>query len=266
MRGARWARRALGLAALFAAAIPAAAQAETVTIGSQLTSTNSLQYGCVSPCTAVQRDRPSPQALSETSPVNGLITSWAVRDMSMGQTLALRVLHPTGPVNYTATGTTTAPSAIPAATDTVYHYAAALPIKQGDALGFQSATALGSIPVHYYTPGHGWSFLQDLTGPPDGSNGAFTDPGSNSEYELLVQATISFCRVPDVSGQTAAAAQQALGAAGCGSQVSQKRLKNRKKNKRKKGKVLSQDPAAGSTVEPGATVNVVVAKLAKKRK
>lgn len=263
-RGTRGGLWAACMAALVFAAAPAAAQADTTTFGNPLTSTNSLQYGCVNPCTAVQRLVPPSQTLPETSPVNGVVTAWAVRDMSMGARLALRVLHPTGSVTYTATGTTIAPTPIPAATDTIYHYTTSLPIKQGDALGFQAVNGGGAIPVHYYTPGHGWSFLQDLSGPADGSDGTFTDPGSNSEYELLVQATVSFCKVPDVGGQKASDAQTVLTAAGCSSTITKKKLKKSKKNKKKKGKVLSQDLAAGATVAPGTAVNLTVGKLKKK--
>jgi PASTA domain len=250
--------------ALAIAAAPAVAHADTTTFGSSLTSTPSLHYGCVSPCTTVQRLVPPSVTLPQTSPVNGVITEWAVRESNMGARLALRVLHPTGPVSYTATGTTIGPPTT-AASDTIYHYTTSLPIQQGDALGFQAVNGGGSIPVHYYTPGNGWSFLQDLSGPPDGSNGTFTDPGSNSEYELLVQATVSFCKVPDVTGEKSSDAQTALGAAGCSSKVTTKKLKKSKKNKKKKGKVLSQDPAAGTTVAPGTAVDITVGKLKKKK-
>src|SRR4029077_11929589 len=185
-RGARRGVRAACIAALAIAAAPALAHADTTTFGNPLTSTTSLHYGCVTPCTAVQRLVPSSETLPLVSPVNGVVTGWAVRDNNMGARLGLRVLHPTGAVTYTATGTTIS-TPIPANTDTVYHYTASLPIQQGDALGFTAINVGGSIPVHYYAPSTPakWSFLQDLSGPPDGSNGTFTDPGSNSEYELL---------------------------------------------------------------------------------
>jgi hypothetical protein len=254
--------RAICAVALAIAAAPAAAHADTTTFGNPLTSTPSLHYGCVNPCTAVQRLVPPSLTTPQTSPVNGVITSWAVRDNVLGARLALRVLHPTGSASYTPTGTTLGTPS-PSASDTVYHYATSLPIKQGDALGFQSVAGSGSIPVHYYTPGNGWSFLQDLNGPPDGSDGIFADPGANSEYELLVQATVSFCKVPDLTGKKTADAQAALSAAGCSSTVTTKKLKNSKKNKKKKGKVLSQDPAAGTTVAPGTAVDLTVGKLKK---
>src|SRR5262249_14931851 len=159
------------------------------TFGNPLTSTPSLHYGCVNPCTAVQRQVPPSLTLPQTSPVNGIITSWAVRDNSVGARLAMRVLHPTGSTSYRATGTTLSTPA-PRGADMVYHCATSLPIKQGDALGFQSVQGSGAIPVHYYPPGNGWSFLQDVTGPPDGSSEPFVDPGPNSEYEFLLQATV----------------------------------------------------------------------------
>jgi hypothetical protein len=264
-RGARRGIRAACVAALVLAAAPALAQAETTTFGNPLTSTPSLHYGCVSPCTAVQRLVPPSVTTPQTSPVNGVITEWSVRESNMGARLALRVLHPTGSASYSAAGTTIGPPTT-AATDTTYHYTTSLPVQQGDALGFQAVNGGGSIPVHYYAPSvpAQWSFLQDLTGPPDGSNGTFTDPGSNSEYELLVQATVSFCRVPDLKGMKSADAQSALSAAGCTSKLTTKKLKKSKKNKKKKGKVLSQDLAAGATVAPGTAVDLTVAKLKKK--
>jgi hypothetical protein len=40
-----------------------------------------------------------------------------------------------------------------------------------------------------------------------------------------VQATVSFCKVPDVNGIKTADAQSALSAAGCSSKVTTKKLK-----------------------------------------
>jgi beta-lactam-binding protein with PASTA domain len=48
--------------------------------------------------------------------------------------------------------------------------------------------------------------------------------------------------------------------------VTKKKLKPSKKNKKKKGKVLSQSLAAGTTAAPGTAVDLKVAALAKKKK
>lgn len=101
-------------------------------------------------------------------------------------------------------------------------------------------------------------------GAPDGGTASFTPMEG---HELLLQATVQFCSVPALKGLKRAAAQQALATADCAlGNVKKKTLKRSKKTKKKKGKVLNQSLAPGSTAAPGTPVDLKIAGLRKKRR
>lgn len=237
------------LALFSACAVPAAAQAESVTIGSTLQKRFELgDFNALpSPRVAVQRSLASPQYPLE-SPVNGRITSWAVRSADSGALYTLRVLTLVGGFTYLANGTAAAPSAIPASTDTIYTFPASLEIGEGETIGIQSSGSKG-LPANLlgFAPG------DTAAGGPaiaDGSTGSLS---TTSPVELLFQATVEFCRVPKLKGKPAKKAKKKVRAAGCGA-----KLKKRRASSKKRGKVLGQKPRQGETVPPGTAVRIFV--------
>jgi hypothetical protein len=245
-------RRIAGLSVVTAvsiagtAALPSVAGADTVQVGSNLQRNFELPDASGSGI-GLQIALAAP-TLSLTSPANGQITSWSVRSGDMGALYTLRVLRSLGGLSYQATGSSAAPSPIPASTDTIYTYPASLPIRQGDAIGVQGAA--GS-PLH----------LSDNAGDRIASGPALADGGSaefseSSGIEFLLQATVRFCNVPSLKKLKTKAAKQALRAHDCLPKVKKSAIK---KN-RFRGKVLKQKTKPGTTAAPGTVVPIVIGK------
>jgi hypothetical protein len=258
-------RGLIAVALLAAPFVPPPASAETVTIGSPLTSNWTIDYACGSGCLMLQHSAGAGATLPQASPVNGVINAWAVRSNSIGSVFSLRVLHPAGGLAFGVAGSSSALTVTSAAGDTVTRYPAShLPIRQGDQIGLSNAVGGGAIPVHSQ-PASGFTVAFGSTGgPPDGATETFTDNGTGNDYELLFQATISFCRIPDVLGSKIADAQRLIAAAGCTATTKTRKLKKTKKNKKKKGTVLAQSPAGGASAAPGAAVELTLAAVKKK--
>jgi hypothetical protein len=257
---------------------PAAASADTVAIGSTLGHAAAPNGELCSNCVGVQRSQVGGNSpLPLTSPVNGSVTSWSVRSSDVGAVYNLRILTPSG-TGYVGSGTSPALT-VPTATDSVLPSSVSLPIKQGDAIGVQ-VNALHSLPSW---PDNVTSDVVGYATPPfaDGASANATDiPG----HELLLQATIAFCRVPGVVGQTQTAATAAITAATCTSTTTKQLLrlkaikKNFSKKKKKKikkanaakraqnGKVISQSLAADTTAAPGTSVGLKVGQVVKPKK
>jgi PASTA domain len=237
------------LAITAAMAAPGLAQAESVTIGSALQKPYQLgDFNALpGPRMAVQRSLANPQHPLE-SPVNGRITSWAVRSGDAGALYTLRVLTLVGGFTYLANGTATAPTAIPAGPEVIHRYSSSLEIGEGETIGIQTSGSHG-LPANLLSS---TSADRAVGGPAiaDGSTGSLS---AESPVELLVQATVEFCRVPKVKGQPAKKAKKALRAAGCGVKV-----RKREASGKKRGKVLAQKPRKGQTVPPGTTVRIFV--------
>jgi hypothetical protein len=260
------------LTAIGALAIAPAASAETTRIGSAL----NLPYQggvCNNNCLSVQLSQAGgnlPHPL--TSPVNGVITEWKVRTGDPDALYTLRVLTPAVGNAYISTTSLAAPAPVPAGTtDSILTYFATrtVPINQGQAIGVLQTNGGGAgadvglpqnttngITTNVINNNFNGTFL-------DGLGATFL---SDQQHELLLQATIRFCRVPNVTGLKLAAAQQAIAAAECTPTAKKKKLKRSKKNKKKKGKVLSQSLAPDSTAAPGTPVNLTFAALKKKKK
>jgi hypothetical protein len=242
-----------GLCAIGVLSIAAPASANTATIGSalaQVTQANS----CITPCLAVQQSQvggSSPNSL--TSPANGILTQWAMRSTD-NATFALRILRPVGSNTYTGAGTAVAPTPDTGADDRILRYSVSLPIKQGDAIGVAAIAGDSDVGVPQHTtigvPSN--VMATNAAGrPADGASAFFTPAPA---HELLLQATVQFCAVPDVHKLKKVAAKQALAAADCGVRVKKKVTHKRKF----RGKVLKQKVSAGTTGVPGTIVPIVI--------
>lgn len=203
-----------------------------------------------------------------TSPANAVVTDWAVRTGDPDTLYVLRILHPNGGNSYTSVGRLPAPTAVPAGTtDSIIHYPGNnQPISLGDAIGLLQEGNPDVGIAQAMTNGIPTNIFSNHFNP-DFSDGVPTDFTPDQQHELLLQATIKFCKVPDLTGKTLADAQAALTAADCGTAtVTTKKLKKSKKNKKKKGTILSQTTTAGTTSAPGTAVEVTVAGLKKVKK
>jgi hypothetical protein len=267
----------LGIAAglVIACIAPASAGADTVTMGSTLQ--NDFQGGLSSsPTLSAQLSfDPTTSPNPVVSPANGTITGWKVKSADDGAVYTLKVLRPNGPVslvsatnsNFTAASSVTAPSGVPGGTGgstptgVIFSYPASLPISKGDYIGVLTGGAVDDVP-QITTSGLVKNVIaNNFSGLP--ANGASADLLADEQHDLLLQATVKFCKVPDLKGKKLAQAQAALAAADCTAKVTKKKLKKTKKNKKKKGKVLKQATAAGTTAAPGTTVAITVGKLKK---
>ena len=230
-----------------AAWLPATASADTVQIGSTLNfpavpafSTNLV---------AVQNGASS--ALSThpfKSPANGVVTSWSVRSGDTGALYTLRLLRQAGPTTFLGVGTSPVAIAVTSTADVVHTSSTSLPIANGDSIGVQE-NAGHEVPDHFT----GNNADVDAYAPQfaDGTQGSFTGiPG----HELLLQATVSFCNVPNVHKLKKVNAKQALASADCGVKVKKKETHKTKF----RGKVLKQKVAVGTTGAPGLVVPIVI--------
>jgi hypothetical protein len=260
------------------AVAPAAAAADTVTMGSPLVSNYD---GGVSTGTNVSVQfsfDPATSTNPVVSPANGVVTDWKVKSADDGAVYTLKVLRPNGPVslvpatisNFSGITSVEAPSAVPngtfAATPTgeIFDYPASLPISKGDYLGVLSVGGPGAhgLPQAMANGLPQSTFANKFGGQP--ADGSSADFQADAQHELLLQATVKFCKVPDLKGLKLADAQSKLAAADCASTVTKKKLKKSKKAKKKKGKILSQSLPPDTTAAPGTPVTIKVAKLKKK--
>jgi hypothetical protein len=242
----------------------ATAGANTAMIGSDLTHSadaNSCILGVITGCTAIQKSQAGgSQPFPLTSPANGIVTEWAIRSTD-NVTYAFRILHlviPADPDVYTGAGT--ALGADPGSGDGILRYPVSMPISQGDAIGIAAVSGDSDVGVPQHdTPtadSNVWATatsVNEASPPPDGSPASFArEPG----HELLLQATVKFCAVPNLHRLKKVAAKQALAAADCGVRVKKKETHKRKF----RGKVLKQKKPAGTTAVPGTVVPIVIGK------
>ena len=238
-----------GLASALMLSITAAASANTATIGSALQHPNTPSI--CSDCVGVQLGQAGGSSpLPLTSPANGTVTSWAVRSGDVGAVYTLRILRPTGGNTFTSAGTSTAPSVPGGTLDSILSHVASLPIKQGDAIGVALGPTATGLPQ--FTSNNQADVLGYSTSvPPDGTPVTFVPLGG---HELLLQATVQFCSVPNLHRLKKVTAKQLLAAADCGVKV-KKKVTNKKKFR---GKVLKQKKPAGTTAAPGTVVPIVI--------
>lgn len=251
----------LAAALLMCAALPAGAQGDSVRIGTSLQRPHDINALCATEgCVGVQRSiATGPERLPLTSPVSGRVTSWSVRSGNDGDLYALRILRPTGGLGYTGAGTAFATSTVPTGPDTIVTSPTSLPIQAGDAIGLQLGPGSSGFPTQATMTGPG-DAMAHSPGVPDGSNVTFLGP--SEPYQLLLQATVSFCKVPSVVGLRTADAIQQLAAHDCVAKVTKKP----KRKKKKRGKVLRQLTPPETTGAPGTEVTIVAGKKPKRKK
>jgi hypothetical protein len=231
-----------------AAWLPATASADTVQIGSTLNfpAVPALCTGCV----AVQNGASAGLSTHPfKSPANGVVTSWSVRSGDTGAIYMLRTLRQSSPTTFLGVGTSPVAIAVTSSVDAVHTSSTSLPISNGDSIGLQINPG-HDIPDHFTGNNadvDAWSF------PPfaDGTQGSFT---GTQGHELLLQATVSFCNVPNVHKLKKVNAKQALASADCGVKVKKKETHKKKF----RGKVLKQKKAPGTTATPGTVVPIVI--------
>jgi hypothetical protein len=267
------------LAATAVAVAPAVAAADTVLMGSTLADSDDGGIS-TAPTVSVQLSfDPATSPNPVISPANGVITGWKVKSADDGAIYTLKVLRPNGAVslvtatntNFTALRSVQAATAVPAGTSVstptgaIFDYPASLPISKGDYIGLLTGGDDDELPQHV-TSGLDQNLIaNNFSGLP--ADGASADLLADKQHDLLLQATVKFCKVPNLAKLKQAAAQQALAAADCvAGKLSKKKLKPSKKSKKKKGKVLSQSLAPGTTAAPGTAVDLKIGALGKKKK
>lgn len=259
----------LAAAAFAGAAIAAPASANTTVMGSAL----ALPYQggvCNNNCLSVQLTQVggnSPNPL--VSPANGVVTSWSVRTGDPDALYTLRILTPGANNGYISTTSVQAPAPVPAGTvDSIITYpvTTTVPIKFGQAIGVLQTNGggngadvglpqitTGGVTTNVISNNFNGTFLDGL--------GATFLP--DQQHELLLQATIKYCKVPNLVGQKLAAAQAPLTAGDCGTATV---VRKPVKKKKQRGKILSTDPAADGTAAPGTAVKVTIGVKKKKKK
>jgi hypothetical protein len=250
---------ATGLSAIGLLSVAPPASANTATIGSdlsQISQSNGCVINMVGPtvCTAVQQAQAGGSGpLPLTSPANGVVTEWAIRSTD-NVTYAFRILRPAGTNTYTGAGT--ALGVDPSTSTGILRYPTSLPITKGDAIGIAAVDGDSDAGVpQRNTPGvnsNVWATSTNPLGQPaDGTSASFTPQAG---HELLLQATVKFCSVPNLHRLKKVIAKQALAAADCGVKVKKKLTHKRKF----RGKVLKQKKPAGTTAAPGTVVPIVI--------
>ncbi len=254
--------------------------ADTAIMGSKLTS--NYDGGIISaPTVSVQLSYdPATSTNPVVSPANGVITGWRVKSADDGARYTLRVLRANGVVslvsmtnsNFTGIASVQAPSAVPAGTAVatptgkIFSYPASLPIGKGDYVGLLIGGLVDGMP-QTVTSGLDKNLIaNNFSALP--TNGAAANLLADKQHDLLLQATIKFCNVPNVVGQTQAAAAAAIAAGDCTSTATAQKLQlkaikktfSKKKKKRirasndalktQNGLVLSQGIAPGTTAAP----------------
>ena len=245
------------IAALGGLAIsPAAASADTVTLGSPLGHASAPNGELCTNCVGVQRSLAGGSGreamnppLPLLSPVNGTVTAWSVRTSDVGAVYNFRVLRPSGP-SVAGAGTGPAVTVPAGTTDSVLTNPVALPIKQGDAIGVSVNVGHGLPSWPDNMPGDIVGYAPPL---PDGASTPATDVFG---HELLVQATVQFCNVPTLKRLKTKPAKQALRAHDCLPKVKRSTVK---KNKFA-GRVLKQKTPAGTTAAANTVVPIVIGK------
>lgn len=256
---------------------PAAASADTATIGSPLTNIYSGGVFTNKATTLQISFQPGTSPYPATSPANGVITSWSVKSGDAGANYALRVFRPTKAVDVTnevenpffGVGASAPTADVPPTVNPqgdVFTNPTTVAIKKGDYIGArQDGLADVGLP-QFSANGRTTDMIANfLTG--DAEVGGTGNYKNDFQHELLVQATVKFCKVPDLSKVKKADIPATLTKADCAAgKVKTKKLKKTKKNKKKLKTFPKLSLATGETAAPGTAVDVTVAKFKKKKK
>lgn len=244
-----------------AVATAPAASADTQVIGSALALPMSIPgQVCTANCLSFQQAQVGGTGpLPIVSPANGIVTEWAVRTGDPDAIYTLRILRPAGTNTFLGAGGSAPQAPVPpGTTDSVIRYPApSISIKQGDSIGILQTGAPEGLPQNT-TNGVAANVIANNFGglPLDGATAPFMP---DVQHELLLQATVKFCKVPNLKGKKAGAARKALAAADCAAKLSRKPTKKDKNV----GKVTKQKLKPGATAPPGTSVPIVVGKQAK---
>jgi hypothetical protein len=270
---------AAALATVCGGVLASSASADTVVLGSPLVS--NYAGGVSNTAVTVQLSfDPVTSPNPVVSPANGTITGWKVKSADDGAVYTLKVLRPNGPVslvtatntNFTGVASEQAPSAVPAGTfvstpnGAIFDYPASLPISQGDYVGVKTVGNPGGgadgLPQAMANGLPMSMFANNFASQP--ADGASADLLSDAQHELLLQATVKFCNVPNVVGKPQNAAITEIEKGDCTATVTSQSLQLRaiKKSfsKKKKNKIRaannalrSQDNKVQSQSIPGGT-------------
>jgi PASTA domain len=253
-------RRALVAAAALAVAlvIAPAARGEQVTLGPDLESLSSpggLQPACFDdPCTFLQSTGPV-----VVSSVNGLVTSWSLRTYAATpKAYRLRIVRGPAALGQSFMALRTSAFAPAFSAEGIHTQQAALPIAAGDRIALRGGDAGSSV-----TGGQAWVppagtdatmvWTDAMDDPADGGSG--TPTSGPAHLVVGVSATVSFCRVPAVTGKRLKRAKRLTRKAGC-APAPKRRSAKPSLPPRKLNRVFKQRPAAGKTVRPGTKVKL----------
>jgi hypothetical protein len=236
------------------------ASASTVVVGSPLTGTVNNEI-CSAPCTIANTAFASPSATAKV-PADGTITSWSFKANTGAMTgnYALRVVRPVSG-GFTGGGRLLSPTVSTSSADMVFTQSnTSLAVKAGDFIGLDTLAGPGSPDVSG-DPNMG-DVISYFAAPDLADGGAAMSGFSLPQHQVLVQATVTIpdaqpattCTVPKVKGKKVAKAKKAITAAGCKPKV------KKKFSSKKKGKVLSQSVAAGTSKPSGTVVTIKVSK------
>ena len=187
-------------------ALACTASAAPITLGPSLSTTNYTPTACANAggCTIAHGTLASGRLT--TSPVDGVITSWSVAGTSASAGYALRVLGRSG-VNLTGIATSTAVTSTGPGLQT---FATALPIKQGQTIGFdvpQNAQfGLAVVPTDITLETN--PFL------PNGTTRAFSEfPGEEVAFSAQIQVAPTVAAIAPASGLTTGGTQVTISGA-----------------------------------------------------
>jgi len=196
--GTRTRTAAVGAATALACLLPAAARAETFTVGHLgLPPGGSASICGGDPCTAFQGQVSPAGGYTLRVPADGTITSWSYRNGNVppANSYSLRVLRPSNPqeTSFTAVASSASPP-IPDANDSVRGpYAVSIAVRAGDRIGLRS-NGPNELGVPIDTTGHNDPATGDGVHyfSPDVADGGTATPASagNTGQQVLVQATV----------------------------------------------------------------------------
>lgn len=254
-------------AAAAGAGLAPAASADTTVMGSTLVNNYDGGVSNTPTVSAQLFFDPTTSTNPVVSPANGVITGWKVKSADDGAVYSLKVLRPNGPVsvltntesNFTAVGAVQAPAAVPLGTGVatptgvIFSYPASLPISVGDFIGVLSGGAVDGLPQTTTNGKQLNVFANNFGGQP--FDGLSANLLSDEQHDLLLQATVEYCKVPNLIGQKPGAAQGPLTAADCGTATV---AKKKTKKASQIGKIIATDPAPDGTAAPGTAVKLEV--------
>jgi hypothetical protein len=244
---------------------PAAADADTVTLGSTAGTPNQTLCTAGIECTYVPFLNAAVPAL--WVPFDGTITSFAINSGSTGGTVTLRVLRPAAGGRYTGSGT----SAAVTITGGVQNATTSLPVHAGDVIGIEN----GNSAILFDTGGGSLTTFTAYYQLPALGDGASAPPSNiTRDRRLLLSAVLTYtppkgggsssgggtpapvteCVVPKLRNLTLVKARAVLTAAHCMlgkvTRIRDRRIK--------RGRVVSQTVPATWRRDVGATVPVKV--------